>query len=324
MTLMEIKDLEVYYRTLNGNAKILNKINMEVNKGEIVGVVGESGSGKSTLGHSIVRLLPYNAKMNGSIILDGVDIVKAKDQDMYKLRGTTVFMIFQNPLNSLNPVKTVGHQLMEASMIRHMKEKGKKKNDEKELYKESVNALKDLRIPDPENVMKRYPHQLSGGQIQRVVIAMALLLKPKLLIADEPTSALDVTVQAQVVKLLKQLNSELGTSIIFITHDIALAYVISTRIMVLYGGEIMEDGPSENVIKGPLHPYSKGLISSIPSINKSEGRLKAIPGNPPSFFNLPLGCRFFPRCDSSMDKCSKEEPILVEKDKRRVRCFLYE
>nr|WP_256202625.1 ABC transporter ATP-binding protein [Sulfuracidifex tepidarius] len=290
MTLLHIEDLEVSYKTMGGEVKILDGVNLDVDKGEIVGVVGESGSGKSTLGHSIVRLLPYNARLKGKILVDGFDVVKANEKQMYFLRGTSMFMIFQNPLNSLNPVKTVGHQLIETSLIRHQKEGKKIDNDE--AYKESLGALKDLRLPDPENIMKRYPHQLSGGQIQRIVIAMSMLLKPKILIADEPTSALDVTVQAQVVKLLKQLNTEIGVSIIFITHDIALSYAISSRILVLYGGQVMEDGPSEDVIKVPLHPYSQGLISSIPSINKREGKLKAIPGNPPSFTDLPKGCRF--------------------------------
>ncbi len=322
MTLLHIENLGVWYRTISGEVKVLDNVNLDVDKGEIIGVVGESGSGKSTLGHSIVKLLPYNAKMRGKVIMDGVDVVQAKEKQMYSLRGTSVFMIFQNPLNSLNPVKTVGHQLKETSLIRHEKE-GKKIGEE-EAYGEAVEVLRDLRLPDPDNIMRRYPHQLSGGQIQRVVIAMSMLLKPKLLIADEPTSALDVTVQAQVVKLLKQLNSDLDMSILFITHDIALAYVISTRILVLYGGQIMEDGSSEELIKTPLHPYSQGLISSIPSTNKREGRLKAIPGNPPSFIDLPKGCRFSPRCEKVMERCKGNVPQLNEYKERRVRCFLYD
>ncbi len=322
MTLLHIENLQVSYKTLRGEVRILDGVDLDIDKGEIVGVVGESGSGKSTLGHSIVRLLPYNAKLQGKILIEDFDVVKASEKQMYSLRGTSVFMVFQNPLNSLNPVKTVGHQLIETSLIRHQKEG--KKVDKDEAYRESISALKDLRLPDPENIMKRYPHQLSGGQIQRIVIAMSMLLKPKILIADEPTSALDVTVQAQVVKLLKQLNSELGVSVIFITHDIALAYAISSRILVLYGGQVMEDGPSEDVIKVPLHPYSQGLISSIPNINKSEGKLKAIPGSPPSFTNLPKGCRFYPRCEKAMDKCREQVPGILYKGNRHLRCFLYE
>ncbi|TRM80170.1 peptide ABC transporter ATP-binding protein, partial [Sulfolobus sp. A20-N-F6] len=239
-----------------------------------------------------------------------------------RYRGTWVFMIFQNPLNSLNPVKKVGFQLLEACKIRHQRE-GKKVGEE-DLMKEVIEVLKDLRLPDPYAIIDRYPHQLSGGQVQRIVIGMALLLKPKLLIADEPTSALDVTIQAQVVNLFKQLNKELGTSILFITHDISLAYVIADRIIVMYAGRIMEDGNIEEVLKSPMHPYSQGLVASIPKGSKDQGRLSAIPGNPPSFFALPLGCKFNPRCDKVMDVCRQKEPPLIEKNGRRVRCWLYE
>lgn len=320
--LLQVKNLNVYYNTLLGWVKVLDNASIEVEKGEIVSIVGESGSGKSTLGHAIARILPPNSRISGDIIIDNVNLAKLKESELQRYRGTWVFMIFQNPLNSLNPVKKVGFQLLEACKIRHQRE-GKKVGEE-DLMKEVIEVLKDLRLPDPYAIIDRYPHQLSGGQVQRIVIGMALLLKPKLLIADEPTSALDVTIQAQVVNLFKQLNKELGTSILFITHDISLAYVIADRIIVMYAGRIMEDGNIEEVLKSPMHPYSQGLVASIPKGSKDQGRLSAIPGNPPSFFALPLGCKFNPRCDKVMDVCRQKEPPLIEKNGRRVRCWLYE
>lgn len=320
--LLQVKNLNVYYNTLLGWIKVLDNASVEVEKGEIVSIVGESGSGKSTLGHAIARILPPNSRITGDIIIDNVNLAKLKENELQRYRGTWVFMIFQNPLNSLNPVKKVGFQLLEAGKIRHQRE-GKKVGED-DLMKEVIEVLKDLRLPDPYAIIDRYPHQLSGGQVQRIVIGMALLLKPKLLIADEPTSALDVTIQAQVVNLFKQLNKELGTSILFITHDISLAYVIADRIIVMYAGRIMEDGNIEEVLKSPMHPYSQGLVASIPKGSKDQGRLSAIPGNPPSFFALPLGCKFNPRCNKVMDVCRQKEPTLVEKNGRKVRCWLYE
>lgn len=322
MKFLEIKHLNVYYKTLVGWVKILEDLDLELEKGETVSVVGESGSGKSTLGHTIARILPPNSYIRGDIILENVNLAKLKESELQKYRGTGVFMIFQNPLNSLNPVKKVGFQLVEAAKIRHTR--NGKKVDEETLKKEVIDVLKDLRLPDPPSIMDRYPHQLSGGQVQRIVISMALILKPKLLIADEPTSALDVTIQAQVVNLFKQLSKEISTTILFITHDISLAYAISDRIVVMYAGRIMEDGKIEEVLKSPLHPYTQGLASSIPRISKEEGKLSAIPGNPPSFLVLPKGCKFNPRCPKVFDLCREKEPQIIEKNNRKVRCWLYE
>ncbi|WP_338604246.1 ABC transporter ATP-binding protein [Sulfolobus tengchongensis] len=320
--LLQIRNLNVYYNTLIGWIKVLNDVNLSVEKGEMISIVGESGSGKSTLGHTIARILPPNSKIQGDIVIDGVNLAKLKDSELQKYRGTWVFMIFQNPLNSLNPVKKVGFQLLEAAKIRHQRDG--KKTDEESLAKEVIEVLKDLRLPDPYSIVDRYPHQLSGGQVQRIVIAMALLLKPKLLIADEPTSALDVTIQAQVINLFKQLNRELNTSILFITHDISLAYIIADRVIVMYAGRIMEDGKVEDVLKSPMHPYTQGLVASIPTGDKNQSKLNAIPGNPPSFFALPMGCKFNPRCNKVIDICKQKEPNIIEKNGRRVRCWLYE
>ncbi|QIW22729.1 ABC transporter ATP-binding protein [Sulfolobus sp. S-194] len=323
MKVLEVKNLSVGYKSLVGKFRVLHNVTFNVESGEIIGIVGESGSGKSTLGHSIIRLLPPNAYFeDGEILFQGKDITKISEKEMVNIRGNGIFMIFQNPLNSLNPVKTVEYQLLEAVRVKASRDG--KNFDEKEAMEIILNAVKDVRLPDPEEIIKKYPHQLSGGQVQRVVIAMALILRPKILIADEPTSALDVTIQAQVVKLFKQLREEEGISILFISHDISLVYAIADRIIVMYAGRIMEDGNIEEVIKNPMHPYTQGLISSIPNISKREGELRVIEGSPPSFLVLPTGCKFHPRCNKVMDICRNKEPELKEINNRRVRCWLYE
>ncbi|MFB6491213.1 MAG: ABC transporter ATP-binding protein [Thermoproteus sp. AZ2] len=322
--LLSIRGLRVGYRTVMGVLNVLEDVNLDVDRGEIVGIVGESGSGKSTLGQAVARVLPGNAVASGEILVDGVNLLGLNEKEMEKYRGTTVFMVLQNPFTSLNPVKTVGYQLMEAARIRMARDG--EGFDEGKAYEMALGALKDLRFPDPEVIMLRYPHQLSGGQIQRVVLAMSLILRPKILIADEPTSALDVTIQAQVINLFKDLSKEMGSAILFITHDISLAYVISTRIVVLYAGRVMEDGDVDAVIKEPMHPYTQGLIAGVPDLSKFAGgraKLQSIPGNPPSFLDLPSGCKFHPRCPYAMDICRAEEPPLVKTGGRAVRCWLY-
>jgi peptide/nickel transport system ATP-binding protein len=320
--LLEINDLSVEYKTVYGRLKALNGIDLSIDKGESVSLVGESGSGKSTLGLSIVRLLPLNASYtSGSILLDGKDIVAMSDAEAKAIRGTVVFMIFQDPLNSLNPVKKVSTQMFEALNTKYKREG--RGFDEKLAYQQAIESLKSVRMPDPELIIERYPHQLSGGQIQRVVIAMGLLMLPKLLIADEPTSALDITIQAQVLKLMSELKKEYGMSIMFITHDISVAYNISDRMEVMYAGEVDEDRSTDEVLKNPLHPYSKALISSIPRVTKREAKLKAIQGSPPDMLNPPQGCRFHPRCPAVMDVCRTNNPRYTKMNSGRVRCFLY-
>lgn len=323
--LLSIRDLYVGYRTVMGTLNVLEDINLDVDKGEIVGIVGESGSGKSTLGQAIARVLPPNAVYSGKVIVeDNINLLALPEYQMERYRGTTVFMVLQNPFTSLNPVKTVGFQLMEAARIRMVR--SGERYSEDGAYEMALQALKDLRFPDPEIIMMRYPHQLSGGQIQRIVLAMALILRPKILIADEPTSALDVTIQAQVINLFKQLSRELESAILFITHDISLAYVISTRIVVLYAGRVMEDGDVDSVIREPMHPYTQGLIAGVPDMSKfvsGKVKLRSIPGNPPSFLDLPSGCKFHPRCPYVMDVCRTKEPKLVRANNRIVRCWLY-
>jgi len=319
---LQVRDLSVVYKTIYGDLKAVNRLILTIKMGESVAIVGESGSGKSTLGLSIVRLLPPNARYaEGDVVLDGLQVQKLRDRELYNMRGSSAFMIFQDPLNTLNPVKRVRAQMLEALRMRHHMEG--KSVDKTTAVGEVIESLRSVRMPDPEIIINRYPHQLSGGQIQRVVIAMALLMRPKLLIADEPTSALDVTIQAQVLKLMRDLQKEYGMSILFITHDISIAYAISDRIVVMYAGEIIEDGPTEKVIRNPLHPYAQALIASIPKKTKAQGDLSTIQGNPPNMLKPPSGCRFHPRCPFVMQKCKTNSPNFTENDERSVRCFLY-
>jgi peptide/nickel transport system ATP-binding protein len=321
--LLEIENLRVRYNTIYGPLVALEDVSLKVDMGESVAIVGESGSGKSTLGLAIVRLLPPNAIYErGSIRLEGTEVTKLTNKQAVSIRGTEVFMIFQDPLNTLNPVKRIGVQMIEALKTRYKRDG--KAFDEDSARKEAIASLADVRLSDPEVIIDRYPHQLSGGQIQRVVISIGLLLRPKLLVADEPTSALDVTIQAQVLKLTNELKKDHGMSILFITHDISVAHTTADRFMVMYGGQVSELGLAEKVVKQPLHPYTQALINSIPRKSRKEGLLATIPGSPPNMLNPPKGCRFHPRCPHVMDICKTEDPHFVEKDERMVRCWLYE
>ncbi len=320
--IVNVEGLSITYRTVYGNLQALNTVDLKIKRGESVAIVGESGSGKSTLGLAIVKLLAPNAYYTkGRLLLDGRDITKLSNRQVSLLRGSTAFMIFQDPLNTLNPVKRVDVQMLEAIRSR-LKQKGETFNEEA-AYQEAIDKLKDVRMPDADSIIRRYPHQLSGGQIQRVVIAMGLLMKPKLMIADEPTSALDVTVQAQVLDLMRELQQEFHMSIIFITHDINVAHSISDRMVVMYAGEVSEASPADVLVKKALHPYSQALIASIPTTSKKEGQLNAIAGSPPDMISPPKGCRFHPRCPFVMDICSRESPRTVTKDESDVRCYLY-
>jgi peptide/nickel transport system ATP-binding protein len=319
---LQIRDLSIVYKTLYGPLKAVNRMNLSIKRGESVAIVGESGSGKSTMGLAIVHLLPPNASYaEGDLVLAGHSVKRMKDRELYQVRGSDAFMIFQDPLNTLNPVKRVRSQMLEALRTRFKRE-GRAYN-ERGASELVIKSLEDVRMPDPRVIIDRYPHQLSGGQIQRVVIAMGLLMRPKLLIADEPTSALDVTIQAQVLKLMRDLQQEYGMSILFITHDISIAYIISDRIVVMYAGEISELGPTEKVIRRPLHPYSQSLLASIPKKSKNEGQLNTITGSPPNMLNPPGGCRFHPRCPNVMKVCESKSPDFYQSDERDVRCFLY-
>jgi len=321
-TILSAENLAIDYRTVYGTLSALNGVNLSVVKGESVSFVGDSGCRKSTLGLATVRLLPLNASYSGGrLMLDGKNVATMSNREVVSMRGSTAFMIFQDPLNTLNPVKRVDAQMLEA--IRSRARHERVSFNEKEAQKEAVGKLEDVRMPDPESIITRYPHQLSGGQIQRVVIAMGLLMRPKLMIADEPTSALDVTVQAQVLKLLRELQREYNMSIIFITHDINVAYNICDRMAVMYAGEVVEYGEAGKVTRNALHPYSQALIKSVPRTTKDQGRLTTISGAPPNMLNPPDGCRFHTRCPYVMDICKLKSPSEVEKDGELVRCFLH-
>lgn len=322
MNALEIRDLSVYYRTPLGKVKVLDSLSAEFPESKTTGIVGESGSGKSTLGFAITRLLPPTAVVEGSIQYYGDDLMKLPAKKMREVRGTGVFMIMQDPFSSLNPVKRVGDQLLEALQVRY--ERRGDGFDYAAARKEALKRLSDVKLPDPDLVMSKYPYQLSGGQIQRVVIAMGLLLEPKVIIADEPTSALDVSIQAQVISLLRELQESYGMTLLFITHDLAVATAVSDNVIILYAGRIMEQGSMADAIKKPLHPYTQGLLKSFPSGNYKEGKLFSLKGLPPSFFDLPTGCRFSDRCPYAFDRCYKEEPRVYQVEDRKVRCFLYD
>jgi len=322
MNAITIRDLSVFYRTPFGMVKVLDGLDADFEEGRTVGVVGESGSGKSTLGFAITRLLPPAGSAKGSIRFYDTELLSLPQKRMREIRGTGIFMVMQDPFSSLNPVKRVRDQLIEALQVKY--ERRGEDLDVPRAEKEALKRLSDVKLPDPDLMMLKYPHQLSGGQIQRVVIAMGLLLEPRVMIADEPTSALDVSIQAQVIALMKELQQNYGMTLIFVTHDLAVASAVSDRILILYAGKVLEFGDVEGVIKEPLHPYTQGLLKSFPAGSYKDHELYSLKGMPPSFFDLPPGCRFSPRCPYAFDRCTKEEPRLVQVNGRLVRCFLYD
>lgn len=319
MALLEIKDLHTFFRTRKGIVKAVNGVSYNVEAGKTLGVVGESGSGKSVSAMSILQLLDGNGYIDsGEILFDGVDLTKAKKNEMYNVRGNDISVIFQEPMTSLNPVFTVERQLSEPFIIhQHM--------SKRQARQRVVEMLADVKIPNPAIVAKQYPHQLSGGMRQRVMIAMALACKPKLLIADEPTTALDVTIQAQILKLMNDLKKEHGTSILFITHDLGVIRQIADDVAVMYCGQVVEMAPAETIfnVSEYSHPYTEGLMISIPRLNTpANQRLDAIPGAVPHPLNLPKGCKFAPRCKYATERCMNEEPEMVRvSDTQLVRCF---
>ncbi len=319
MALLELRDLHTFFRTKKGTVKAVNGVSYSVDAGRTLGIVGESGSGKSVSAMSILQLLDGNGYIDsGEIIFEGKDLTKLSQKEMYEIRGNDISMIFQEPMTSLNPVFTVERQVSEPFIIHQNMSK-------KEAAEKVVEMLNDVKIPNPHIVAKQYPHQLSGGMRQRVMIAMALACRPKLLIADEPTTALDVTIQAQILKLMNELKQELSTSILFITHDLGVIRQIADDVAVMYCGEVVEMAPAE-VIFGDAensHPYTEGLMVSIPRINTpGHQRLEAIPGAVPHPLALPKGCKFAPRCKYCTQRCIDEEPELVKiSDNQSVRCF---
>lgn len=319
--LLEVKDLKTYFYLPEGIIKAVDGINISVRRGSVLGIVGESGCGKSMTAMSILNLVPHppGKIVSGEIIFEGQDILRLKESGMRAIRGAKVSMIFQEPMTALNPVFTIGEQIAEA--LRVHKGMGKR-----EAMDKAVELLDLVRIPSARERIKDYPHQLSGGMRQRVMIAMAISCNPSLIIADEPTTALDVTVQAQVLELLMQLMSKIGMSMILITHDLGVIAEIADDVAVMYAGRIVEYTKKEMLFTAPTHPYTEGLLNSIPRFNGKKGRrLKAIAGVVPMLFDLPKGCKFFPRCGFAIDRCEKEEPPLKAiKQGHLARCWVRE
>ncbi|WP_019242928.1 MULTISPECIES: ABC transporter ATP-binding protein [Bacillus] len=318
---LEVNQLRTSFFTGDGEVPAVDNITFSINKGEVIGIVGESGCGKSVTSLSIMRLIPQppGKIVGGEIKLNGTNLVDLPEKRMRQIRGNDVAMIFQEPMTSLNPLFTVGNQLIEAIRLH-------RKITKKEAFQQSVEMLKLVGLPRAEQIMKEYPHQLSGGMRQRVMIAMSLSCHPRLLIADEPTTALDVTIQAQILELMKDLNKKLETSIIMITHDLGVVAEICQRVIVMYAGKVVEEGTVENILKNPKHPYTIGLLKSVPDIHAKKARLFSIPGNVPKPGTILEGCRFAARCEFATEKCLNESPLLygVEEQGHFVRCFLHD
>lgn len=328
-TLLEIKDLKINFKSYEGVAKVINGVNLTVKKGEVISIVGESGCGKSVTARSIIGLVPTPPAqfINGDIKFEGESLLSLSEDEWQKIRGNGISMVFQDPMNSLNPVFTIGQHLIDVYMWQGKKNRfmsGKKKKELRKKGRErAIELLKKMRIPDPEGVLDRYPVELSGGMRQRIIIALALVHTPKLLIADEPGTALDVSVQDQILVELKRLVEEEGISMIFITHNLGVARMISDRVYVMYAGEVIEEAETHLLFKEAHHPYTKGLLSSIPRLNGQMG--EGIDGKIPDFINPPVGCRFYDRCSARMDKCMSVPPHLKKvAEGRSVSCHLFE
>ncbi len=301
-------------------AKAVDGVNFHIDRGETLALVGESGSGKSITSLSVMRLIPDppGKIVEGSIKLDGKELLNLSDGEMRKVRGNDIGMIFQEPMTSLNPVFTIGNQIAE-TLMKH------KKMTKKHAYKKAVELLKVVGFARAEDIIHEYPHQLSGGMRQRAMIAIAMSCDPKLLIADEPTTALDVTIQAQILDLMVDMKEKFDSSILLITHDLGVVAEVADRVMVMYGGQIVEEAKAEELFKDPKHPYTVGLMGSIPNMDSEVERLDSIPGTVPPAHRFPQGCRFAPRCKHVMDQCYEANPDLLEiNSKHKVRCYLYE
>lgn len=319
MALLETKNLHTYFKTRRGTVKAVNGVSYSIEPGKTLGVVGESGSGKSVSAMSILRLLDGNGYIDsGEIFFDGKDLTKVPMNEMYHIRGNQISVIFQEPMTALNPVFSVERQLSEPFLIHRGMSK-------KEAAEAAVQMLADVKIPNPEVVVKQYPHQLSGGMRQRVMIAMALACEPKLLIADEPTTALDVTIQAQILHLMNNLKEEHGTAIMFITHDLGVINQMADDVAVMYCGQVVEHVPARVLFSRKAkysHPYTEGLLASVPRLDTKSSRLDAIPGAVPHPLDLPKGCKFAPRCKYCTKRCMEEEPDLMKVgENQEIRCF---
>ncbi len=313
---LSIRDLFVDFATPLGVAKVLNGVNLDVYQGEVFGVVGETGCGKSVTSMSILRVLPQNAYVRGSIVFEGEELLEKTEEEMREIRGSKISMVFQDPMTSLNPLFKIGEQMID--VVRAHRSVGKR-----EALDMISSLLADVRLSDPSRIVSSYPHELSGGMKQRVMIAMALSLKPSLIIADEPTTALDVTVQRQVLDLILELQEKYGFSVLLITHDLGVVAETCDRVGIMYAGDVVEIAPIEKLFSNPLHPYTRALLSVIPDISGKK-RLTPLGGSVPSLLHPPTGCRFHPRCRFLKDVCRQDKPILLEvEDEHFVSCHLY-
>lgn len=316
---LEVKDLSVSFLVRKKWIEAVHEVSFSLFRGETLGIVGESGCGKSVTSLSVLHLLPAGTSRidQGSIMFHGTDIAGYDHKRMSSIRGRQIAMIFQDSMTSLNPVMAIGAQLEEAYRIH-------RKGTAEEARKHTLDILEKVGMPSAEKRMKEFPHQLSGGMRQRVIIAMALILKPEILIADEPTTALDVTIQSQILALIRLLKQETGISVMLITHDMGVVAQMCDRVMVMYAGSSMEIGPTMDLFQNPLHPYTQGLLASIPRVDKDVDRLFSIEGNVPSLLHMPTGCRFWTRCKASRTRCRHQNPPLFAIENRQVRCWMYE
>ena len=316
-TLVEFKNLETHFHTGEGIVKAVNNVSFKIKEGETVCVVGESGCGKSVTAMSLMRLIPSppGKIVGGEILFEGKDVLKFTEQELMDMRGNDISVIFQEPMTSLNPVFKIGDQICEAIILHQHLSK-------EEAEKKAIEVLKIIGIARAEEIMKSYPHELSGGMRQRIMIAMAVCCNTKLLIADEPTTALDVTIQAQILDLMRDIKEKLNTSILLITHDLGVVAEMADYVVVMYAGKVIEEAPV--LVKNPLHPYTQGLLKSKPSVNGNETRLYSIPGQVPNPVGMPDNCYFNERCDRCMEKCKDVQPTLVDVGNRhKVSCWLY-
>jgi peptide/nickel transport system ATP-binding protein len=314
--ILEVKNLKTKFKTDYGTVSVVDGVDFSIKPGETLGVVGESGCGKSVTSLSVMRLLPSNASNEGSITFQGKELISLPEKQMQQVRGNDIAMIFQEPMTSLNPLHTVGRQIEEA-VILHM-------NISKQEAKErAIKMLNAVGMPRAQAIYGEYPHQLSGGMRQRVMIAMAMACDPKLIIADEPTTALDVTIQAQILDLMRDLKDKTGTSIMLITHDLGVVAEMCDRVIVMYAGQVVEETDVETLFENPKHPYTKGLIDSIPSFEDEKEYLNTIPGSVPLPYEMPKGCRFAPRCSWAKEICHQQAPELMEiESQHKCRCWL--
>lgn len=317
MALLEVNDLRTSFFTDAGEVKAVNGVSFTLEKGKVLGIVGESGSGKSVTAYSIMQILAPTGKIvGGSVKLHGEELVGADEKVLRKVRGNKISIIFQDPMTSLNPTHTIGHQIMESILLHTGRNK-------KQAYDRAVEMLELVNINEPLKRMKQYPHELSGGMRQRVVIAMALACEPDILIADEPTTALDVTIQAQILDLMTSLQRELGMAIIMITHDLGVVAQLCDEVIVMYAGSICESGTADEIFYSPSHEYTKGLMRSIPTVGTFGQRLQPISGTPIDLLNMPAGCPFAPRCDAAMKICLKQRPECVDlSDSHHASCWM--